>query len=148
MSTLAAAALPRHSRPAVAPWLHGGALALLLVAAVAAAQAGTPPLRLALLLAVSPLLEETVLRLGLHDVLLRRGSAPGVANLACALAFGLAHGLLRGEPSALAVMLPALAVGALYQHTHRLRDAVLLHAFFNACWLAALLAGLPIRLLR
>lgn len=126
------------------------AAAGLVVASAAAAGwfDGTAVLRLAVLLAVAPLAEETLLRAGLHEALLRRAVAPAAANLACALLFGLAHAVLQASPAALAVALPALLVGALYRRTRRLRDAVALHAFFNALWLAAALAGLLPRFLR
>lgn len=116
--------------------------------ALAAWLDGVAALRLAVLLAVAPLAEEALLRAGLHEALLRRGVAPLPTVLLCALLFGLAHALLRGDPVALAVALPALLVGALYQRSRRLRDAVLLHALLNALWLAGALAGLLPRFLR
>lgn len=130
--------------------LHAGVAVLLLAAAAAAAalQAGVAPLRVATLLLLAPLAEETVLRAGVHDALLRRAVAPVTANLACALLFGLAHAWLRGQAAALAVVLPALAIGAVYTRTRRLRDAVLLHAAFNAVWLVAATADLLPRFLR
>lgn len=130
--------------------LHAGA-AVLLLAALAAAlalQAGVAPLRVATLLLIAPLAEEAVLRAGLHDALLRRALAPALANLACALLFGLAHALLRGQAAGLAVALPALAIGAVYGRARSLPDAVLLHAAFNAVWLAAAASDLLPRFLR
>jgi membrane protease YdiL (CAAX protease family) len=137
--------------PAMAPALSGAArVALLFVAAIAAAalSSGVAPLRVAVLLAIAPLAEEAVLRAGLHEALLRRAVAPWRANLMSALLFAVAHALLRADPAALAVVLPALLIGALYGRTRRLRDAVLLHAALNALWLAAGLADLLPRFLR
>ncbi len=144
-----AAAFVLRRPPAAAPgaWRAAAALAVAALAALAWVD-GATGVRLAVLLVVAPLAEEAVLRAGLHEALLRRAVAPALANLACALLFGLLHALARGSSAALLVVLPALLVGALYQRTRRLRDAVLLHAFFNALWLAAAVADLLPRVLR
>ncbi|MBX3603697.1 MAG: JDVT-CTERM system CAAX-type protease [Piscinibacter sp.] len=138
----AGAAGPRRGR-----WV---AAAVLFVAAVAAValHAEVAPLRVLVLLAVAPLAEEAVLRAGLHEALLRRRMRAVAANIACAIAFGLVHALVRGDLAALAVALPALLVGAVYGRTRRLRNAVLLHAVLNAAWLAAVLADVLPRFLR
>ncbi len=143
------AALALRRSPVARPgaWRAAAALAVAALAGVAWVD-GATGVRLAVLLVVAPLAEEAVLRAGLHEALLRRAVAPALANLACALAFGLLHAVARGSPAALLVALPALLVGALYQRTRRLRDAVLLHAFFNALWLAAAAADLLPRVLR
>jgi membrane protease YdiL (CAAX protease family) len=126
--------------------LPGGAallLALLAVTAVAA-RGDMAAGRVVVLLLVAPLAEEIVFRAGLHEALLRRALSPHIANLATALAFGLAHLAVRGDGMAFAVVLPALLIGAVYQRTRRVRDCVLLHAAMNAFWLVAGLAGLPL----
>lgn len=95
------------------------------------------------LLVLAPWLEEIVFRLGLHDALLRRWGGcrarlmawPGRANLAVAVAFGLAHALAQGPWLGVGVLLPALIVGQLYETTHRLWPCVATHALFNLCWL-------------
>ena len=123
------------------PWaLVAGVLALVWVAD-AATQAGVSTGRVALLLIVAPLAEEVLFRAGLHETLLRRAVAPWLANVATALAFGVLHAALRGDVAALAVALPALLTGALYQRTRRLRHCIALHAAMNALWLAAGVAG-------
>lgn len=142
------AAARSPGRAALAAGLPMAALAAAAAVGATALGAGVAPLRVAVLLLIAPLAEETLLRLGLHEPLLRRGVAAWRANLVAALAFTLAHLLLRGELAALAVVLPALLVGALWQCTRRLRDAVLLHATLNAFWLAAALADLLPRSMR
>ena len=94
------------------------------------------PLHTALLLVLAPVLEELVFRAGLHESLLRRLCAPWVANALTALVFALAHVLVRGDPAAFAVALPALLIGIVYQRWRRLWPCVLLHAAMNAIWLA------------
>ena len=91
--------------------------------------------RAGLLLAVSPLLEEAVFRAGLHEWLLRRGVSKPLANVSTALVFAAVHALARLQWAALAVALPALAIGALYGRWRRLRWCVLAHAAMNAAWL-------------
>lgn len=90
------------------------------------------------LLLVAPLLEEVVLRAGLHDALLQRARSPHDARLAIlfsTLAFGVAHALSRSAALGLAVM-PAVAfIGWVYQQRRRLLDCIGLHAFLNLGWL-------------
>jgi len=92
--------------------------------------------QLAMLLVVAPLLEEIVIRAGLHDWLLRRACmAPAFANVLTAMSFGLAHVALRADISAFSVALPAMLIGEVYRRTARLRWCVVLHAALNAVWL-------------
>lgn len=102
------------------------------------------------LLLLAPLLEETVFRRGLHSwALQRRGRAvsrwwawPSQVNWFVALLFAAAH-LLRLPPLlALAVVVPALVVGQVYERTGRLWPCVLAHAAFNLCWIGVT-ADLP-----
>lgn len=88
------------------------------------------------LLLAAPLLEEAVFRAGVQEALLRRGRGLLLANAATALLFGAAHVAARGDAAAFAVVLPALAIGWLYERTRQLRWCVLLHAAMNAAWLA------------
>lgn len=98
------------------------------------------------LLLLAPLLEETVFRRGVHAWALRRGGKsvprwwawPSRVNVLVALLFAAAH-LLRLPPLlALAVVLPALVVGQVYEMTGRLWPCVLSHAVFNLCWLGVM----------
>jgi membrane protease YdiL (CAAX protease family) len=91
---------------------------------------------LLLLLVVAPLLEETVLRAGVHETLLRRARwTPGLINVLTAAGFGLAHMALRQDPQALLVALPALLIGLIYQRWRSLRWCVAAHAAMNGLWL-------------
>jgi len=92
--------------------------------------------RVAMLLLLAPLIEEAVFRAGLQEWLLRRGLAPGRANVSTALAFAGLHALARLQWMAFAVALPALLVGSVYGRWRLLRWCVLLHAAFNGAWLA------------
>jgi len=95
------------------------------------------------LLLLAPLLEETVFRRGVHALALRhRGTAarrwwawPSRVNWLVALLFAAAH-LLRLPPVlALAVVVPALVLGQVYEMTGRLWPCVAAHAAFNLVWL-------------
>ena len=124
-------------------WVAWAALALLAGVAAAASLHGVAGGRIVVLLLAAPVVEEALFRAGLHEALLRRAGGPLFANVATALAFGVAHSLLHGDPAALAVALPALLIGSVYQRTRRVRDCALLHAVMNALWLAGGLTGLP-----
>ena len=123
------------SQPRAGP----AALASVLAAAalLAGAVAGGISLpRLLVLLVLAPLAEEAIFRCGLHESLLRRGLGASAACILTALAFALVHALVRGEPAALAVAMPAGCIGLVYGRTRQLRHAVALHAAMNAVWLA------------
>ena len=113
------------------------AAAVVLVAVlVSAAQgAGITPARLAMLLLIAPVLEETIFRAGLHESLLRHAVPAGWAVVVTAIVFALVHTLLRADLAALSVVLPALATGLLYQRTRRIVPCIALHAAMNAVWL-------------
>ena len=87
------------------------------------------------LIAGAPVVEEVIFRLGLQQELLTRLRSAPAANALTALVFAAAHGLSRGTPQALLTLLPALAIGAVYQRSRRLAPAVALHAAFNTAWL-------------
>lgn len=128
------------------PWRLALAGAGLLLCALLLATMGHDWQRLAMVLVLAPLLEETVFRAGLQEALLRHWSrTPWLANAASAAAFGLAHALVRADAAAFAVALPALLIGAVYQRTGRLRQCVVLHAAMNAAWLgwSMTAAGFP-----
>jgi membrane protease YdiL (CAAX protease family) len=118
---------------------------LLSALALTLAAAGHAWQRLAMLLVLAPLLEETVFRAGLQEALLRRWQRqPWLANAVTAVAFGLAHAAVRADATAVAAALPALLIGAVYQRTGRLRHCVVLHAAMNAAWLGWSLLGAPL----
>ena len=141
---LRAAATGSAGMPYRVPLVTVGVLmsAMVLTPALAAAASGHGWQRLATLLVLAPLLEETVFRAGLQEALLRRWHAlPCLANAVTAAAFGFAHGVVRGDAAAFAVALPALLIGAVYQRNGRLRHCVALHAAMNAAWLAWSVTG-------
>jgi membrane protease YdiL (CAAX protease family) len=120
-------------RPAV--WLGG---AMLLVAATALLASARPSLQHAwVLLVLAPLFEESFFRAGVQEQLARLGRSPGLAIVATALLFAVAHVAVSGDPRRIAVVLPGLAIGAVYARTGRVRDCVALHAAMNAAWLGA-----------
>lgn len=85
-------------------------------------------------LAGAPLCEELVFRAGLQTLLAHRvGTVAAV--LASSLLFAAVH--VARSPSLVAALtvLPSLALGAVHAATGRLRDAVALHALFNALWM-------------
>ena len=97
---------------------------------------GTTWERIAVLMLLSPLIEEAVFRAGLQEWLLRRGMAAPRANLSTALVFGGLHALVRLQWMAFAVALPALLIGGVYGRWRLLRWCVLIHAGMNGAWLA------------
>lgn len=110
-------------------------LLALLAAACASIAMGAPAWRALLLLLLAPVAEEVVFRAGLHEALLRRAVSPLLANTAVAVVFAMAHVATRVSLSAAAVLLPALAIGWIYQRTRRLAPCVALHAAMNALWM-------------
>jgi hypothetical protein len=90
-----------------------------------------------LLLLLAPTLEEIVFRGGLHEWLLRRVGDPraGVANLLTGAAFAIAHVVVRPTLASLLTLLPALAIGAIYQRRRRIAPCIALHIVFNGMWL-------------
>jgi membrane protease YdiL (CAAX protease family) len=100
---------------------------------------------LVLLLAGAPLLEEIVFRLGLQEQLLRARMRPAAANASTALVFALAHGIARSWSLAAWVLVPACALGWLYQHGRRVAPCVAAHSALNLAWLG-LAALAPARL--
>lgn len=131
-----AAASAGRLPPAPDAWAVPALLALLggSAAAVIAAIGSPALLKPVVLLLLAPVAEEIVFRRGLQESLLARAPA-AVANGLTALAFGAVHAFAHQSAAALAVVLPALAIGLLYQHTRRLTPCVVLHAGFNAVWL-------------
>lgn len=93
---------------------------------------------------VFPLLEEAVFRGLIQATLLELGSVrrlmPGisVANVAASLLFALAHVLLQGIPEAALVIVPSLVLGAVFERHRGLATPVILHAAYNAAWLAGI----------
>jgi membrane protease YdiL (CAAX protease family) len=88
--------------------------------------------QLLLLLVLSPVLEELVLRAGLQEWLIRRLPAARVLPvLVSAAAFGLLH-WRSGWPHALAVTVPGLALALLYQRTRSWCWCACVHSAMNA----------------
>lgn len=100
---------------------------------------------LAVLVIGAPLLEEVVFRRGLHEQLLQARLSPASANALTAAAFALGHGVTRSWWLAAAVVLPAWALGRLYQRERRLAPCIAAHAAMNLLWIgigaAAALGG-------
>jgi uncharacterized protein len=102
------------------------------------AKACGPTAMLSLLL-LAPMLEEYLLRSGLHAWLLQRWpqrlGGLSLANALCAAVFAIGHAL-RQNSGMLATVLPALWLGWLWERSgQRLLWPVLSHALFNAALL-------------
>lgn len=99
------------------------------------------------LLVIAPLIEELFVRGVVHRWLLPRwGGVPGwgpisAANAVCAALFGLLHLVYAPVALALAVVLPALLIGWVFERTRALWPCVLLHSAMNGCWLLFLLVS-------
>jgi len=124
------------TRPVADAWLI--VVACLCAAVVASASTGSA--QVLWLLLAAPVLEEVVYRAGLQEALLRRYGDRGNAaalliNGFTALAFAAAHFLRQGPLLAALTVLPALLIGALYQHQRRVLPCVGLHSLFNGLWL-------------
>ncbi len=98
---------------------------------------------LVILLAVSPVLEEWLLRAGLHEALIQRFPAsssgwrsPVTAGVA--LVFGTLHALAQWNPFGLLTAAPAWLIGLCYSRQRSLLAAMCLHALANAALLAAM----------
>jgi membrane protease YdiL (CAAX protease family) len=93
------------------------------------------------LLLIAPVLEEIVFRAGMHETLCRHlggwGSPQAVraSNVLTALAFAGAHLAVHLDLLAALTVLPALALGSIYQQQRRLMPCVAAHAALNAVWL-------------
>jgi membrane protease YdiL (CAAX protease family) len=131
-----AAPLP-WSPPALISWL------VFACAAIVALQTASPA-RAVMLLAVAPWLEEAVFRAGLQERLLRSGRQPWRCIALTALAFAAAHMLVRQQWSAITFMLPAIALGAIYQRTRSVTACAAVHAAMNGLWLALASRGLSL----
>lgn len=127
--------LPSSTWPG-ASWHGALVLATLLGAAAAGYSAGNAVGPLWTLLVLAPLAEEVVFRVGLQEWLLRRARCRAATSIVVtALGFGLAHVAVRGDMTAFAVALPAVALGVLYARRRQVRACVIAHALMNALWL-------------
>lgn len=118
--------------------LREGPIAATAFASVALLLVSVPlTFRTGVLLLVAPLTEELVFRAGIHECLLRRLHSPKVANALVALGFVFGHVVVRGNLTAIAVALPALLIGAVYERWRMVWPCVVLHAAMNVIWLAA-----------
>ena len=103
-------------------------------ARVVVAQLDAATVTLLKLLIVAPVVEEFFFRGFVHAALLRVAgvsSRPLVAIAVTALGFGAAHLWLGTVAHAAAVILPALAIGCVYQRTRSVLACVALHMIFN-----------------
>ena len=89
------------------------------------------------LLVLAPTLEEVVFRGGLQEGLLRcfGDSRSRMANLLTATAFTAAHVAMRPTVASLLTVLPALAIGLIYQRGRRIAPCIAVHIVFNGIWL-------------
>ena len=117
---------------------------LMFACAVAVALQTAAPARALMLLAIAPWLEEAVFRAGLQERLLRSGRQPWLCIALTALAFAAAHLLVRQQWSALALVLPALALGVIYQRTRSVIACAAAHAAMNGLWLALASRGITL----
>ncbi len=116
--------------------------------AVAGVQSGvltqTPAAPLWYLLLAAPIWEELLFRRGLQERLLRfswgsrRLLQFSLPAWIVGCVFVLAHLPFQGVHSLL-VLLPALVLGRLFEHTGQVLLCIALHSWFNLCWL--LVAG-------
>lgn len=107
---------------------------ILFVALFAVGFVGSDLLRVLGLLIIAPVTEEIIFRGGLQESLLTRLKSRHTTNVLTAVAFALAHVLVRHDWAALIVLFPALLLGELYGRGRRLIPCILLHAGMNACW--------------
>jgi uncharacterized protein len=95
-----------------------------------------------LLIVVSPILEEWLLRAGLHDALARRwpersrGWASPI-TLAVAVVFALAHAAVQWHWQGLLTLMPAWLIGWAYSESRSLGWAMSHHALANAALLTS-----------
>jgi membrane protease YdiL (CAAX protease family) len=123
-----------------------GAAALWLLQAGGALQVRAPTSWQFLLLSlvVAPVLEELAFRGAVQDacaIALRRfGSPDGVAvsgaNVMTSIAFCACHLPHHSIGLACAILLPSLLLGRIREATGAFRPCILMHAWFNACFLA------------
>ena len=123
---------------------HALVALLVLACAITVALQTASPARAVMLLAIAPWLEEAVFRAGLQERLLRSGRRPWLCIVLTALIFAVAHMLARQQWSAITFMLPAVAIGAIYQRTRSVTACAVAHAAMNGLWLALASRGLPL----
>lgn len=99
---------------------------------------------LVIVLLLAPVLEELVFRGGIQDVLDRtpwgRFALLGrvsVGNVLTSLLFSAAHLMIAPAGLAAAIFFPSLVFGRLKQLYPSLLPAMLVHAWYNACYLIA-----------
>lgn len=94
-------------------------------------------------LLLAPVIEELIFRGGLQGLLDRTrfgGTSRGgvsVGNVLTSVAFSAAHFAVMAPALAVGVFLPSLVFGRLKQLYPSLLPAMLVHAWYNACYLAA-----------
>lgn len=104
---------------------------------------GSGPAIVLFLVLWSPLLEELLFRGVIQGQLARRAwarckvSGISVANMATSAGFALAHLLHHPPPWAAATAVPSLVFGYFRERHRQVYPAMVLHAAYNGCYLAA-----------
>jgi membrane protease YdiL (CAAX protease family) len=93
------------------------------------------PWRVITLLLIAPLLEEAVFRAGLQEQLMRWRLRPWLCVLWTAVAFAIAHMLVRQQWEAAMLVAPGMLLGVVYHYTRSVLGCAALHAGMNALWL-------------
>lgn len=91
------------------------------------------------LLVVAPIAEEVVFRGLLLDYWLRRKWPFYIGNLVVSLLFSSLHLVWRDLPTAVAVFVPSLVLGWLYQYRRSVVVVVSVHALMNGLFLILIL---------
>ena len=97
-----------------APWRPAAALRWSLWLGLVLIAWLLPP-GVAVLLVVAPLLEELLFRGDIQEALLRRGVGSLAANMVATLALAVLHAVTRSWPLAVAVVVPSIVLGLVYQ---------------------------------
>jgi membrane protease YdiL (CAAX protease family) len=92
------------------------------------------------LLLWGPIVEEIVFRAALQRRLMGYFHNRWMANGITSVAFALMHYVLSGNPGSLAVFVPSLVLGWLYQRTGILYWTIVLHTGFNLLYVIAMCA--------
>ena len=99
------------------------------------------PTGLILLILASPVLEEIIFRIGVHNYLsaaLHSKPEPrpmlSLANLATSLLFGILHTVMHGSVIHMLTAIPALLIGWSWEASgNRITAPIFLHSWFNLC---------------
>lgn len=90
----------------------------------------------------APVIEEILFRGGLQEWMLRRDARAfgplNRANILASLVFASCHLIGHAPAWAAAMFLPSLLFGLFYERARRLGAPIVVHALYNACFLALL----------